>query len=315
MPVGNEGCGVVVAAGSAKEAQALLGRTVAIIGGATYGGVPEPSGGDVPRASRWHRLRRRRVVLRQPADGARAWSRRCGWRVTLGSCTPRPRRTSVRCCSASAWPTACPWSTSSADPSRPSCSAVSARRTCATPARRRSWTDLTAALVDTGATLAFDAIGGGRQAGQILACMEAAANANADRVQPLRVDRAQAGLHLRRPRSRADRVQPQLRHGVGHRWLVADAVPRQDRPRGLDRLRNRVVAELTTTFASHYTDEVSLAGALQPRGDQRLRPAGHRAEVPHSPVAAVTRLTAPRRDRASAPPRRGDGSARGWSSG
>ncbi|MEX0847249.1 MAG: NADH oxidase, partial [Ilumatobacteraceae bacterium] len=37
MPVGNEGSGVVVAAGSAPEAQALLGRTVAIIGGATYG--------------------------------------------------------------------------------------------------------------------------------------------------------------------------------------------------------------------------------------------------------------------------------------
>ena len=32
---------------------------------------------------------------------------------------------------------------------------------------------------------------------------------------------------------------------------------------GLQRLRDRVVAELTTTFASHYTDEVSLAGALQ----------------------------------------------------
>jgi hypothetical protein len=36
MAVGNEGAGVVVAAGSAPEAQALLGRTVAIIGGATY---------------------------------------------------------------------------------------------------------------------------------------------------------------------------------------------------------------------------------------------------------------------------------------
>ena len=36
MPVGNEGAGIVVAAGSSDEAQALLGRTVAIIGGATY---------------------------------------------------------------------------------------------------------------------------------------------------------------------------------------------------------------------------------------------------------------------------------------
>ena len=37
MPVGNEGAGVVVAAGDDPAAQALLGRTVAIIGGATYG--------------------------------------------------------------------------------------------------------------------------------------------------------------------------------------------------------------------------------------------------------------------------------------
>ena len=36
MPVGNEGAGVVVAAGSSDEAQALLGKTVAIVGGAMY---------------------------------------------------------------------------------------------------------------------------------------------------------------------------------------------------------------------------------------------------------------------------------------
>ena len=37
MPVGNEGAGVVVAAGDSPEAQALLGRTVGFLGGATYG--------------------------------------------------------------------------------------------------------------------------------------------------------------------------------------------------------------------------------------------------------------------------------------
>jgi hypothetical protein len=39
--------------------------------------------------------------------------------------------------------------------------------------------DLTKALVETGATLAFDAIGGGKVAGQILTCMEAAASKTA----------------------------------------------------------------------------------------------------------------------------------------
>src|SRR6185436_2764987 len=36
MPVGNEGAGVVVKAGASPEAQALLGKTVAILGGAMY---------------------------------------------------------------------------------------------------------------------------------------------------------------------------------------------------------------------------------------------------------------------------------------
>ena len=39
--------------------------------------------------------------------------------------------------------------------------------------------ELTAAITATGATLAFDAIGGGPLAGQILTCMEVAANRNA----------------------------------------------------------------------------------------------------------------------------------------
>ena len=39
--------------------------------------------------------------------------------------------------------------------------------------------DLTNALVETGATIAFDAIGGGKLAGQILTCMEIAANKTA----------------------------------------------------------------------------------------------------------------------------------------
>src|SRR4029077_16451091 len=36
MPVGNEGAGVVIKTGSSDAAQALMGRTVAMIGGAMY---------------------------------------------------------------------------------------------------------------------------------------------------------------------------------------------------------------------------------------------------------------------------------------
>ena len=37
MPVGNEAGGVVIAAGDSPEAQALLGKTVGMLGGAMYG--------------------------------------------------------------------------------------------------------------------------------------------------------------------------------------------------------------------------------------------------------------------------------------
>ncbi|MEY4501544.1 MAG: hypothetical protein RIS52_1434, partial [Pseudomonadota bacterium] len=36
LPIGNEGCGTVVSAGASAEAQALLGKTVALLGGEIY---------------------------------------------------------------------------------------------------------------------------------------------------------------------------------------------------------------------------------------------------------------------------------------
>ena len=55
----------------------------------------------------------------------------------------------------------------------------------------------------------------------------------------------------------------------------------------IGRLRARVAAELTTTFASTYTREVSLAGMLEPRCVQRLRETGDRREVPRHPARGL----------------------------
>ena len=74
----------------------------------------------------------------------------------------------------------------------------------------------------------------------------------------------QAGLHLRRTRHRSDNPHPKLRHGVGYWRVVAHLFPQTRRAETLGRLRARVAAELTTTFASTYTREVSLAGMLRP---------------------------------------------------
>ena len=95
--------------------------------------------------------------------------------------------------------------------------------------------ELTDALAATGATIAFDAIGGGKLAGQILTCMEAAHQPQRQGVQPLRLDDAQAGLPLRHARHQPDRAGAQLRHGLGHGRLAAVPVPAEDRPgRGAD---------------------------------------------------------------------------------
>ena len=100
--------------------------------------------------------------------------------------------------------------------------------------------DLTQALVETGATIAFDAIGGGKLASQILTAWN---RAQQDRqgLQPLRLDHAQAGLHLRRLDTGAIELTRTygMAWGVGG-WLLTPFLQKIGRPEP-DRLRQRVV--------------------------------------------------------------------------
>jgi NADPH:quinone reductase len=122
--------------------------------------------------------------------------------------------------------------------------------------------DLTAALIDTGATIAFDAIGGGKLAGQILGCMEVAANASATEYSRYgSTVHKQVYIYGGLDRSPTELTRNfGMAWGIGG-WLLTPFLGKLGLA-GMMRLRERVVAELTTTFASHYTDEVSLAGAL-----------------------------------------------------
>ena len=93
--------------------------------------------------------------------------------------------------------------------------------------------ELTEAIAATGATLAFDAISGGSLASTILGCMEAAAARKATALQPLRHERAQAGLRVWPPRRAADRARSEsLRARVGRERLVAAVVLREGRHGG-----------------------------------------------------------------------------------
>ena len=240
----------------------------------------------MPRAARRRHVANRARRASSTRSPRSAWSARCGARVTPRWSTPRPRRTSARCSTGCASPTASSSSTSSAADEQAAAAARPGRRArlqlVVGDVHRRSHRRARPrpAPPSPSTPSAADA-----SPARSSPCMEACRQRPRHRVQPLRLDDPQAGLHLRRPRPGPDRAQPQLRHGVGHRRLAPHPV--HDQQPGPTRSRacaSGWPAEITTTFASSYTARVDLAGALDLDGDRGLRQAGHRHEVPdHSP--------------------------------
>jgi NADPH:quinone reductase-like Zn-dependent oxidoreductase len=123
--------------------------------------------------------------------------------------------------------------------------------------------DLVQALGETGATLAFDAIGGGRTAGQILGAMEAVAGAKMTEFSVYGSGQPkQVYIYGSLDPSPTELIRNfGLSWGLGG-WLMPPVLMRLGSD-GAARLRARVLAGLTTTFASAYTREISLAEALQ----------------------------------------------------
>ena len=124
--------------------------------------------------------------------------------------------------------------------------------------------DLTEALIETGATLAFDATGGGPLANQLLNCMEVAAKAKNPGF-----NRYGSNVHKQVYIYGGLDTSPTVLHrtyglawGLGG-WLLTPFLERVG-PAAAERLRQRVADEVTTTFASHYAREISLAEALDP---------------------------------------------------
>jgi hypothetical protein len=123
--------------------------------------------------------------------------------------------------------------------------------------------DLVEAVHQTGATIAFDAIGGGRQAGQILTAMEIAANRNATTYSRYGSNvHKQVYIYGGLDRSPTEFTRNfGLSWGIGG-WLLTPYLQKIG-PAEAEALRERVAAEITTTFASGYTNEVTLPEALR----------------------------------------------------
>jgi len=123
---------------------------------------------------------------------------------------------------------------------------------------------LTDAVAETGATLAFDAVGGGKLANTMLHAMEAAANRTATGYSRYGSSTfKQVYIY-----GMLDTGPTELDRGYGLAWGVSGflLVPFLIKigPEEAMKLRQRVARELTTIFASHYSATISLADALNP---------------------------------------------------
>jgi NADPH:quinone reductase-like Zn-dependent oxidoreductase len=262
MPVGNEGAGVVIKTGSSEAAKALMGKTVAMLGGAMYA---------------QYRVLRARDVLELPvgttaAEGASCFvnpltslgmtetMRREGHKalVHTAAASNLGQMLNKICLKDDIGLVNIVRSKEQADILHK----IGAKHIVDSTSPT-FMDDLTKALVETGATIAFDAIGGGKLAGQILTAMEIAANKTAKEYS-----RYGSAVHKQvyvygglDPRPMELNRAFGMAWGVGG-WLLTMFLQKIGPADGA-RLRARVVAELKTTFASHYTQVVSLQEALQ----------------------------------------------------
>jgi NADPH:quinone reductase-like Zn-dependent oxidoreductase len=261
LAIGNEGCGTVVAAGDSPEAQALLGKTVALIGGeifAEYRCLPAqmcmvlPDGTDPKDGASCfvNPLTSLAFTEVMKAEGHSA--------IVHTAAASNLGQMLVKICAKDGIPLV--------NIVRSDAQVEILKSIGATHIVNSSADDfidqLVAAIVATGATIGFDAIGGGKLAGQILSAMEVAAVKRMATYSRYGSDTFKqvyiyGGLDL---------GPTILNRAFGLTWslsgfLLTPFLQKAGMETNL-RLRARVVDELTTTFKSHYSHEISLTEAL-----------------------------------------------------
>ncbi|WP_304640712.1 zinc-binding dehydrogenase [Pseudomonas sp.] len=262
IPVGNEGAGTVVAAGSSAAAQSLMGKTVAFIGGGSYrkylcANVQsclelEPGTTAVEGASSFvNPLTALAMVETMRAEGHKA--------IVHAAAASNLGQMLNRICIADGIDLV----NIVRKPEQEKLLRDLGARYVVNSSGDSFMADLTQALIDTGATIAFDPIGGGRLASDILTCMEAAVSRNMTEYSVYGSDiYKQVYIY-----GGLDRGPITLNRTFGFAWgvngfLLFNALGKLGKDTAAA-MRKRVAAEIKTTFASHYTHEVSLAGALQ----------------------------------------------------
>lgn len=263
MQVGNEGAGRVVRAGSSAQAQAMMGKNVVLVGGAMYAQYRArraadcmvlPEGTTPAQGASWfvNPLTALGMVETMRRDGHTALVHTAA-ASNLGQMLVKIcLKDGVNLVNIVRSPT-----------QAATLRALGAEHVCDSSAPD-FLDDLTNRLAETGATIAFDAIGGGKLAGQILSCMEAAANRKSKEFNRYGSDiYKQVYIY-----GGLDTGPTTLNRSFGMTWglggWLLTPFLQKIGPAETQKLRTRVVSELTTTFASHYTREVSLIDMLQP---------------------------------------------------
>ena len=261
LTIGNEASGIVVKAGASADARALLGKTVAMLGGGMYTQyrcLPAQMCMGLPDGT-------------DPRDGASCFvnpltalgfvetAKREGHTAIIHSAAASNLGQMLnRICIADGFPLV--------NIVRSEAQAALLKELGAqyvlvstSPA---FMDELTAAIAETGATIAFDAIGGGNLGEKILSAMEAVA-ARGMKVYNRYGSASFKQLYVY---GALDLSPTIFTPTFGFRWSISGwllshflaAVGAETQ----QRMRARVVAELTTTFASHYSHEIALERML-----------------------------------------------------
>ncbi|HMH88165.1 MAG TPA: zinc-binding dehydrogenase [Steroidobacteraceae bacterium] len=263
MPVGNEGSGLVVEGGASQPAQALVGKTVAVLGGAMYSqyrcikvnqclALPEGASAADGASCFVNPLTALGMIGTMRREGHKAL-------VHTAAASNLGQMLNRLCLSEHIGLVNIVRKKEQEDVLR----AAGAVHVCRTDSAT-FLKDLTDALVATGATIGFDAIGGGPLAGQILGCMEAALNRSAT-IYSRYGSATHKQVYLYGSLDMSPAVLNRnygMAWGVGG-WLLTPYIEKIG-PLAFQELKERVARELKTTFASQYTKEISLAEALQP---------------------------------------------------
>lgn len=260
MTIGNEGAGTVIGAGEAPEAQALLGKRVALVSGGMFAQyrivsaracmvLPDEVAAEQGASAFVNPMTALGFVETMKREGHKA--------IVHTAAASNLGQMLVRIAQEDGIPLV--------NIVRNEAQVAALRKLGAehvlNSAEEGFSQKLESAIAATGATVAFDAVGGGHLVSQILHAMEQVASKDGPYSRYGSDSPKQAYIY-----GALDLSPTVLTRSFGFAWNVGGWLLfpflQKAGPDTLERMRQRVMDNITTTFASHYKGHISLSDAL-----------------------------------------------------